>query len=114
MNQVPLITIEKKTSNKIEQAKIILSIFCKLSNIHLSETELTVFAYFMVYKITKQTKDLILKSKVLSSPDSYANILTKLRKSKLIYKQNKKDLLIEKLSFELEPVVGIIIKIDNK
>lgn len=113
-NQIPLIKIDKKTTNKIEQAKTVASLFCNIYNIKLSDTELSVLAYFMVYKITEQTKQLILKSKVLLSINSYDNLLSKLKKLGLVYKKNKTNLITEKLNFELSSVIGIIIKIDNR
>lgn len=114
MISVPFIKIQKKTNGKIDLAKTVLSIFCLLSNIQLSESELTVLAYFIVYKISDNTKELILKSKVLATNDSLKNTMTKLRKFGLIKKQNKQDILNQQIDFALEPVVGVLIKIDNK
>lgn len=111
---VPLIKIEKKTNGKIEQAKVIISLFCLLSNIHLSDSELTVLAYFIVYKLTDQTKHLILKSKILASEASFGNTMTKLRKVGLVMKNNKMDKLNPNLDIELQPLMGVIIKVDNK
>lgn len=111
---VSLIKIEKKTSGKIDQAKTIISIFCLLSNIRLSDAELTVLGYFVVYGLTEQTKDLIMKSKILATDGSLGNTLSKLRKCGLIKKTNKRDILNPSLDMELQPVMGMIIKIDNK
>lgn len=113
MNNVPLIKIEKKTHGKIEQAKVLISIFCQLSNIKLSDTENTILAYFIVYKINEITEDLIVKAK-LATADSLKNVMTKLRKVKLIRKVNKEDVLNENLNLEMQPVMGILIKVDNK
>lgn len=111
---VPLIKIEKKTNGKIELAKTIISIFCNLQNIHLSNAEATVLAYFMVYKITEQTKQLIIKSEVLSSVGSLNNAMSVLRREGLIKKNNKQDILNPNLNIELQPLMGILIKLDNK
>jgi hypothetical protein len=114
VNNVPFIKIEKKTNGKIEQAKVLIRIFCELSDIKLSKTELSVLAYFIVYKITPATQELILKAKILASADSLRNTMTKLRKFELIKKLNKEDVLHPSLNVNLEPVMGILIKVDNK
>lgn len=111
---VPLIKIEKKVKGKIELAKVVISVFCLLSNIHLSDSELTVLAYFVVYKISEQTKQLILKSKILATEASFGNTMSKLRKVGLISKSNKIDKINPNLDMELEPVMGLLIKVDNK
>lgn len=110
-----LVKIQKKTNGKIDQAKVILSIFCLLSGINLSDTELTVLAYFLVYKINQNTKELILKSQVLKSEDSLKNTISKLKKFGLLKKSatSREYLLNESVSIPLEPVIGFLIKIDN-
>lgn len=113
VNTVPLIKIEKKTHGKIEQAKVLISIFCQLSNIKLSDTENTILAYFIVYKISETTEDLIVKAR-LATVDSLKNVMTKLRKVSLIKKVNKEDILHESLNLEMQPVMGVLIKVDNK
>ena len=112
---IPLIKFFKKTTSKIEQAKVVLSIFCLLSNIKLSDAELTVMAYFLVYKIKESTKELILKSQVLKSADSLSNAISKLRGKGLIKKTDdtQEDYISNDISFEPEPVLGMIIKVDN-
>lgn len=113
MSSVPLIKIEKKVQGKIDQAKLLISIFCKLSNIKLSDSELTVLAYFMIYKLNKSTEELILKSKVLANEDSLKNAMSKLRKVKLIIRKNKQDFINDILNIPMQPIIGLFIKIDN-
>lgn len=110
-----LVTIKKKTNNKVEQAKKVIAIFCLLMDVRLSDTELTVLAYFMVYKVNRKTKDLILSSGILKSEDSLKNTLSKLKKFGLLRRtvDSKEYSLNEKLNVTLNPVVGILIKIDN-
>lgn len=114
MNQVPLIKIEKKTVGKIEQAKLVIKIFCILSGIKISDAELNTLAFYMVYGISNVTKDLILKSKILANEDSLRNTLSKLRKVGLIKKVNRDDVLNDSLNVKLEPVIGMVIRINNK
>jgi hypothetical protein len=110
-----LVKIKKKTNSKVEQAKVLISMFCLLTNIKLSDTELTVLAYFMVYRINRKTKDLILSSGILKSEDSLKNTLSKLKKFGMLVRNvdSKEYNLRKDLDFSLNPVMGILIKIDN-
>jgi hypothetical protein len=110
-----LVTIKKKTNGKVEQAKKVISVFCLLMDTKLSDTELTVLAYFMVYKVSRKTKDLILSSGILKSEDSLKNTLSKLKKFGLLRRSvnSKEYSLNEKLDINLNTVMGILIKIDN-
>ena len=89
MNNVPLIKIKKKVSGKINQAIMIISIFCALNNIKLSDAEKTALSYFLVYGINDVTKNLIIKAKTFDSYDTIKNLMTKFRKKSLIKKVNK-------------------------
>lgn len=110
-----LVKIIKKTNNKIEQAKTILSIFCLLSDIRLSEVEKTVLSFFMVYGINEATKALIIKSQI-NTADSFENTKSKLKKFGLIKKNaiTKQHYLNERLNIKFDSEVGMLIKIDNK
>jgi hypothetical protein len=110
-----LIKVVKKTNTKLDQAKTILSIFCLLSDVRLSETDLTVMAYFMVYQITDETKKLIIDSKILNA-DSLQNTISRLKKFGLIKKSNigKSYHISEKIAVKLDSEIGMLIKIDNR
>lgn len=110
-----LVKIRKKTNSKVEQAKTMIAIFCLLTNIKLSDTELTVLAYFMVYKINRKTKDLILNAGILKSDDSLKNTLSKLKKFGMLVRNidSKEYSLRKELDFTLTPAMGVLIKIDN-
>jgi len=110
-----LVKIKKKTNSKVEQAKTMIAIFCLLTNIKLSDTELTVLAYFMVYKINRKTKDLILNAGILKSDDSLKNTLSKLKKFGMLVRNidSKEYSLRKELDFTLTPAMGVLIKIDN-
>ena len=68
----------------------------------------------MVYKLTAQTEELILKSEILANEDSLKNAMSKLRKVGLIIRRDKKDYINEILDIPMEPIIGLFIKIDNK
>lgn len=110
-----LLKVKKRTSSKVDQAKVLISLFCLLLNVKLSETELTVLAYFMVYRINRKTKDLILSSGLLKSEDSLKNTLSKLKKFGMLVREpdSKEYSLRKDLNFGLDPVMGLLIKIDN-
>jgi hypothetical protein len=108
-----LVKVVKKTNSKIDQAKTMLAIFCLLSDIRLSQTELTVLAYFLVYKINDNTKDLIIKSEILNE-DSLRNTMSKLSKFGLIKRSpNKEYYVSEKISINPDTRIGMLIEIDN-
>ena len=110
-----LLKIKKKTGSKVEQAKVLIAVFCLLINIKLSDTELTVLAYFMVYKINRKTKDLILSSKILKTEDSLKNTMSKLRKFGMLVRNmdDKGYSLRKELDFQANTEIGVLIKIDN-
>lgn len=111
-----IIKFTQKTSNKIEQAKALASVYCLLHSINLSDTDLTVLAYFIVYKITQSTKDLIIKSEILKNGDSLKNTISKLKSKGLIKKSllKKEYLINDNLNIVGENVVVVLIKIDNR
>lgn len=110
-----LIKTVKKVYGKVEQAKIILQIFCLLSDIKLSDSELTTLAYYSIYKSNDIVKELILDGKILKSIDSLRNTISKLSNIGLLKKSpvNKEYAVTDKIKFDIEPTIGMLIKIDN-
>lgn len=110
-----LLKIKKSVNGKVDQAKVVISIFCLLSDIKLSDAELTVLAYFCVYRDNEIAKDLILKGTVFKTSDSLRNTISKLKNIGLIRKSANKDYVVhDRLNFNSEPAIGFLIKIDNK
>lgn len=110
-----LLKFKKKTNSKVEQAKVLIGIFCLLTNTKLSDMEITVLAYFMVYRVTKKTKELILASGILSNENSLKTSLSKLkRKGMLLRDEDTKEYILRKeLDFPLQSITGVVIKVDN-
>lgn len=108
------IKFKKKTNNKVEQAKALISVFCLLSNIKLSDTELTVLAYFMVYKINRRTKDLIIAAGVMKNDDSLKSTVSRLKKFGMIVKDpiTKQILLRDELHATITDKMGILVKVE--
>lgn len=105
----------KKTDSKLDMVNKIVSIYCLLSDIKLSSTDITVVSYFILYGINEKTKKLIIESKLLNA-DSIKNTMSRLRKQGIIHKsefRRKEDYLNKSLSIPVDNVVGMMIKIDN-
>lgn len=115
-NKVSIVKMVRSVSSKIELAKAIINISICFNNIKLSDTEVTVLAYFMVYGINQQSKNLIVKSSICKSLANIKTIMVKLKKLELIYKDdlNGKVYITKSLNFELTPSVALYLKIDNK
>jgi hypothetical protein len=110
-----VIKMQKGVGSKVELAKAIVNMTTCFSDIHLSNTELTVLAYFMVYGINPQSKALIVKSSVCKNLANVKTIMVKLKKLELIYKDdlNGKVYVTQSLAVDLTPTVALIFKIDN-
>lgn len=112
-NKVSLVKMQKAVGSKVELAKNIIRISLCFNDIKLSETEVTVLAYFMVYGVNQQSKNLLIKSAVCKNLPNIKTIMVKLKKLGLIYKDdlNGKVYVAESLGFELTPTIGIYLKI---
>lgn len=114
MANIPFLKITKKTSSKVEQIKTIIKVFCLLSDIKLSDTEVTTFAYFIVYGISQKTNELIIQSKILKSLSSLKNTMSKFRKTGLLLKNDREeDIVTSQINVQPSETVGVFIKIDN-
>lgn len=113
-NKVSLVKMVKQVTTKVELAKSIITITTSFNDIKLSDTETTVLAYFMVYGITTQTKNLIVKSGVCKNLANIKTLMVKLKKLEFIYKDelNSKVYVSKNLTFNLTPTVGFYLKID--
>lgn len=85
-----------------------------LADIKLSETEMIVICYFIVYGYSNETKDLIITSKIVGGRDSLDNIVSKLRKFGLIQGRGDKAKLNPQIAYKVTPVIGLFIKLDNQ
>jgi len=112
-----LLKITRKTNNKQEQLRLIISLYCIMSDIKLSETELTILSYFIVNKINDSTKKLIFKSGLISHEATYKNMLSKFKKLGFIIKDDiKREYFVneEKFGNATDDVIGLLVKIDNR
>lgn len=107
--------MKKKVNSKVELAKAIINLIVCFNDKHLSETETMVLAYFMVYGVTTQTKNLIVKSGVCKNLANIKTIMVKLKKYEYIYKDdlNGKVYVNRIFNFELTPTVAFYLNIES-
>lgn len=86
--QATLVRMVKKVGTKIDLAKAIIQLTICFNDVKLSETEITVLAYFMVYKITQETKKLIVSSGVCKNTNNVKTLMSKLKALGFIYKDD--------------------------
>lgn len=116
MEQASLVKMQKVVSSKIELAKAIIKIAICFNDIKLSDTEVTVLAYFIVYGVNQQSKVLLVNAKVCKNIANIKTIMVKLKKLALIYKDdlNGKVYVTKALSFDITPTIAIYLKLENK
>ena len=115
-SKVSLVKMTKKVLTKVELAKAIINITTVFNDIKLSDTETNVLAYFMVYGVNLNTKNLIIKSEICKNMNNLKTVMVKLKKLEFIYKDdlNGKVYVNKNLSFTLTPSVGFYLKIDTE
>lgn len=120
-NKNTFIKLSSQTNSKITLVKNIVSTsihFWGLTNdkMSLSETEINVLAYFIVYGINNDSKELIVKAGICKNIANINTIMVKLKKLKLIYKDelNGKNYICKQLNFEITPTVAMLLKLENK
>jgi hypothetical protein len=111
-----VIEITKKTNSNVDQMVMIISILCLVNDIHLSDTEVNVLAFFVVYGLKDSTDNLLISTETVKNMDSLRNVksrLTKLgflKRTKELYKTY--ELNMDK-DFRYENQWNLLIKIDN-
>lgn len=114
---IPFFKFNIRLPNKIEQVSKFIKLFCLLNNIHLTASEVEVFAYFIVYGVKAETKKLLEESKILTNKQSIKNMLTKFKKLNLLIKTDRKnEYLVNKYfhSIKDNKVFGTLIKFDKE
>lgn len=112
--------LDKKANGKAHKLELIISILCQLSDVHLSETDIRVLAYYIVYHINEKTDKLLISSKIVKNVGTLRNIKTRLfklgflKKDKDLYKSYEVNLSDEFKDFNNDDEVRMIINIDNK
>jgi hypothetical protein len=81
--------IEKKTKTKVEQIRLVVAIICLLNDIILSDTQLLALCYMIVYGISRQTDELIIRSGIVKDKKVLSNVKTKLCKKGFLKRNDK-------------------------
>lgn len=115
-NKASVIKLQKSVGSKVELAKEIIRMSTYFKDIKLSNTQVTVLAYFMVYGINTQSKNLIVKSSICKNLNNVKAVMVILKKLDLIYKDelNGKVYVTKDLDVELTPAIGLYFKVENK
>lgn len=116
MEKVSLVKMTRQVTNRVDLAKAIIEIFTSFNKIKISDTQITVLAYFMVYGVNLQTKKLIVKIGICKNINTVKIAMVKLKKLELIYKDDfdSRVKVTDALNIQLTTAVGVYIKIDNK
>ena len=110
-----LLKMTKKVTTKIELSKAIIYIALCFRNIKLSDTEISVLAYFMVYGVNQQSKQLIVNSGICKNIQGIKTIMVKLKKKELIFKDDfdGRVCVNKSLNLKLTNTFTILLKIDT-
>jgi len=112
--------LEKKANSKTDKLELIVSILCLLNGIHLSDTDIRVLAYYMVYTINEKTDDLIISSKIVKNMNTLRTVKVRLhklgflKKDKDLYKSYELNLSKDVKDFNNDDEVRMLINIDNR
>lgn len=115
-----LVKLLSKTSSKTDMAQVLIRVYAQVKEIKLNKSETEVLSYLIVYGISKDTKNLIVQSGILKSLDAVANAMSELKNKHLLERVKEEDddryryKIIDALSVKMEPMLGIVIKIDNR
>jgi hypothetical protein len=114
-NLASVVKMQKKVTSKVELAKAIIALASCFSDKKLSQTQISVLAYFMVYGINVQSKNLIVKSGICKNIANIKTVMVLLKKLDLIYKDdlNGKVYVSKSLQIDLTDTVALYFKIDN-
>ncbi len=108
-----VIKLKKRTANGMELITLVVTMYCLLSGIRINKTELQVLSYLIRYGVKKSTKDMIVRSQILS-PGSLENTFTRLRKLGLmVYDKDGLPMITSKLNFQPENKMGMIVQLEN-
>lgn len=122
--QTNLLRMSKKTVSRLDHVETLLRIYTILADIPMSDTEITVYAYFVIYGAQPSTKELLFSSNVIRSEHTYKNIMYKFKKHELLKKHDKHlhyeiglDFLksmSDKIAIAVRLDTGLLITLDNK
>lgn len=81
----------KKSENIIDKIKTYLSIYSIIKGVRINETETIILAAFITEGISRQTKDNLLKNKIVKNENVLSNNLSKMRGKGLLVKDDYRE-----------------------
>lgn len=69
-----------KTSSKVDQAVMVIRIYCILHNLNPSDTGVLICAYIMVYGLNDKIREDIIRAGIIGKPSSLKNEIYTLRR----------------------------------
>lgn len=105
-----------RTKNKLDMATFMVRLVSMLKGIQLSKNEVLILSHFMLEGYNKVTKEHIVEYKLLTSPQSVANIVSKFKKYGLIVKDGFQDKLHPDLTIPIASIdrIKLILDLNNK
>lgn len=111
-----VLKLEKKTTTKTQQIMLYLSILCTLYNKVLPQTEMLILAYYIQYRISHKTDELILNSGIVKDIGALRNMKYRLCKKGFLRRDPKEYKTYElngaDMNFE-DNDLRLLIKLDN-
>lgn len=108
-----VIKLRRKTANGMELTILVLTIYCLLKEVKITKTEVLVLAYLVRYGIKKATKDMIVRSQILTA-NSLENMISHLRKLGLVVKDKEGAPIVNPdIGFAPENKMGMIVQLEN-
>jgi hypothetical protein len=83
-----VIKVEVREGDKLSVAKDIVSLLSRIKGWRLSETQIEVIGYFMLYGISRKTKGLIIDSGVCNRMQSISDMLVGFKKKGIVYRDD--------------------------
>lgn len=83
----------KKSEHMIDKIKTYLSIYSIIKGVRINETEIIILAAFITEGISRETKNNLLKNKVVKNENVLSNNLSKMRGKGLLCKEGYKEVV---------------------
>lgn len=104
-----VVTINYPTRNNVEKLKTIIKIYAVLKKSKISELQITIMAYLLIYGINEKTRELVINElKLCSTLNSYKKAMTVLRKERMLVRD------IDNTRYEIPPDIKVDPKEDMK
>ncbi len=108
-----VIPISKITESLSDQARIVVRVYCALSDINLSKTEELIMAYLITYGINDKTKRDFIIGPLVKNASSLSTMLNKFKRLGLLTKDDAGYHFTPKLDITPQQFIGFKIMLQN-